>query len=423
MLHAFKLLISMTLLQVYNGEADAITLLDDLNDCYKSIFDDHGTKDHVFHVMIEIILSFASKPSMLCRILAEQIFSTFASKVSTEAFQSIFEILKQSEGLSGQQALFDDNADHDGQADEMDLGEETSASASDGSANEDSNGQSRDGESSQSSQDEDDESLEGEALSEELIKLDNALATALGTTKHNNPLTAAGDHNAEDPPDSSSDSDMDDDQMIALDPHLTAIFRDRKATTSTSTSKKQDKKDAKQTVINFKNRVLDLLSIYIKKQHANPLAFDIILPLLQLMRNTRSRQISEKTFKLLESYLKAAKKSKSTLQDQECIGPPHDGVRSSESIDTNKIMQKLNDIHAEALLFASTAHSRACSKSSLFLARVLLGSDPSHHPKVAALYAATEKKRLGTKSQLPNTFFDAWHEWSCDWVRRRSHPP
>jgi len=411
---------------VYNAEADAIALLDELDDCYKGIFDSQGAKDHVFDMMIEIILSFASKPSTLCRSLAEEVFSTFASKVSAEALRSMLEILKQSEDLSGQQALFDNHTDQDGQASEMNLEEEvdseTSASASDGSANEDSNGQSRDGESSQSSQDEDDESLEGDALSEELIKLDNALATALGTTNPNAAPTAAEDHDAEDPPESSSDSDMDDDQMMALDPHLTAIFRNRKATTSTSTSKKQDKKDAKQTVIYFKNRVLDLLSVYIKKQHASLLALDIILPLLQLMRTTRSRQISEKTFKLLESYFKTAKKSKSTLQDQESNDTQHDGVRSTESIDTDKIMQKLNEIHAEALLFASTAHSRACSKSSLFLARLLLGSDPSHHPRVAALYAATEKKRIDTKSQLPNTFFDAWHEWSRDWVRRSRHP-
>ena len=35
-------------------------------------------------------------------------------------------------------------------------------------------------------------------------------------------------------------------------------------------AQKKDNKDAKATMINFKNRVLDLLLIYVKQQHANP---------------------------------------------------------------------------------------------------------------------------------------------------------
>ncbi|KAI7038676.1 hypothetical protein KC352_g46770, partial [Hortaea werneckii] len=105
------------------------------------------------------------------------------------------------------------------------------------------------------------DSAEGSGDDEEAV-FDRKLADALGTAK--------ADEGSDD-----DESDMDDEQMMALEPHLTNIFKERKK----DASKKQEGKDAKENIINFKNRVLDLLNIYVKGQYGQTLALDLILPL------------------------------------------------------------------------------------------------------------------------------------------------
>lgn len=92
---AFKFLYSLTILQVYNGDADAINVLDELQDCYKKLIkhrnqETQGGSD----AMIEIILSFVSKPSRLYRHLGQQAFSACAPLVSMAGLQAMFKVSK-----------------------------------------------------------------------------------------------------------------------------------------------------------------------------------------------------------------------------------------------------------------------------------------------------------------------------------------
>jgi DNA polymerase phi len=72
-------------------------------------------------------------------------------------------------------------------------------------------------------------------------------------------------------------SDLDDDQMMEFDAKLSEVFRNRK-------SFKAEKRDALKAMLDFKLRTIDLLEIFIKKQPANPLVLEIIMPALDALR-------------------------------------------------------------------------------------------------------------------------------------------
>lgn len=93
---AFKLLYSMTILQVYNGDADAVSMLDELDFCFSKIFGDKKSKKEetadASDALVEILLSFASKPSQLFRRMSEQVFGAFADKISENGLDSLVSV-------------------------------------------------------------------------------------------------------------------------------------------------------------------------------------------------------------------------------------------------------------------------------------------------------------------------------------------
>lgn len=82
----------MTLLQVYNGDADAVSMLDELQFCYSKFLGDEKSNDETSDAsdtLVEILLSFASKQSQLFRRMSEQVFSAFADKVTATGLESL----------------------------------------------------------------------------------------------------------------------------------------------------------------------------------------------------------------------------------------------------------------------------------------------------------------------------------------------
>ena len=92
-LEAFKLLYSLTILQVYNGDADTVNVLDELKQCYDSLIK-HNTNDQQegSEALVEILLSFASKPSLLFRRVAEQVFLAFSARINSAGLQSMVKV-------------------------------------------------------------------------------------------------------------------------------------------------------------------------------------------------------------------------------------------------------------------------------------------------------------------------------------------
>lgn len=90
---AFKLLYSMTIMQVYNGDADAVSMLDELEFCYTKFLGDKETKTEdagdASDALVEILLSFASKQSQLFRRMSEQVFGAFANQITENGLESL----------------------------------------------------------------------------------------------------------------------------------------------------------------------------------------------------------------------------------------------------------------------------------------------------------------------------------------------
>lgn len=378
---AFKALYALSILLVYNGEADVVPVLEDLDMCYQS----WKKSEDASVMLVEILLSFISKPSAVYRKIAQQVFEAFSSQLDEDGLQSMLDILDKKENLSGQQELFEQADDA-----EADAGSDSDEDASDvemldGEDASDVEVDSdvevvEDAESGASGEDDSDDDADGEDA--DLEDFENKLALALKTSKA---TEEDGD---------SDESDMDDEEMMALEGHLTTIFQERK---KLSSNKRKDNKDAKENIVNFKNRVLDLLTIFAKQEHSNKLTLDLILPMITLIRTTTSKQISDKAFGLLQQYFGACNKTK----------------KFPESDEAAEVLALLSSVHDEVRINASKLHSNACSRSSLFLAKILINLDPKNYSDVADSYNRLQKEWYADpKSQIQPNVFTEWTSWS-----------
>lgn len=232
---------------------------------------------------------------------------------------------------------------------------------------------------------EDEEEDEGED-EEELAVFDAKLAEALGTNGDNQ--------------DVDSDADMNDDEMEAVDEMLVKVFKERRK----AITKKKDKKDAKETMTNFKNRVLDLLQVYIKKCYSSMLALDLILPLLQLTRRSTVDQISQKAGNLLAEYTSLCKRNAIPTLSKSEDDEEHDPVEA--------VWELLRSVHKEATIQHRQKHSASVSQASLLLVRVLVAQDRQNIAQVIDIYAETQKTQMLNKnSHFKSGFFADWNAW------------
>ncbi|KAI9738759.1 MAG: DNA-directed DNA polymerase [Cirrosporium novae-zelandiae] len=373
---ALMALLSLAILQVYNGEPDSLSLLEELQDVLNKLGKKEkqaSSREQASEMLVEILLGFVSKPSQLFRQLSTRVFTVFSHHITAEGLQSLFRVLEAKENLAGQEEMFDEEDDHDSDDDGSEDSLPSDVEMIDAEAN------------SGSSSERGDES-DGEG-NEELEAFGAKLAAA----------SSAG----------SSDEEMDDEQVKALDAPLIRIFQERQKLAN----KTKDKKNAKEKIINFKSRVLDLLDVYIKQQHSNPLALHLIMPLLEAMRTTTSKQISEKVSNIAREYCRLCKgNSLPTLPDQ------------------TEAWEVLQQIHCEAKLGSSNAHGNTCSQLSLLIVKVILGSDFGNTRKgktlgsfsrIVALYAELWKAQFLEDCKVPPAFFVDFKNWTASIKQRR----
>jgi DNA polymerase phi len=89
------LLYSLVILLLYNGDSDALSILDELRICYDKVIRHKKTGENDADptgVLIEILLSFISKPSVLLRKLAQQVFCAFAGNINANSLQLLFNV-------------------------------------------------------------------------------------------------------------------------------------------------------------------------------------------------------------------------------------------------------------------------------------------------------------------------------------------
>lgn len=219
----------------------------------------------------------------------------------------------------------------------------------------------------------------------EVADFEAKLAAALGTHRADQDLNAA---------ESDSDADMNDDEMEEVDAQLAKVFRARRQVTS----QHKDKKDAREHMINFKNRVLDLLEIFVKRCHSRLLTLDLLLPLLRLSRRSTVKQIANKATTVLREYTKL------------CKGNAVPKIEGDEGVEP--VWELLRAIHKEAGHSGPPAHTTACSQASVLVVKVLVAHDKDAVAGVVDVYAATRKDQLmSAKCHVQPSFFTDWNNW------------
>ncbi|KAH6691189.1 DNA polymerase phi-domain-containing protein [Leptodontidium sp. MPI-SDFR-AT-0119] len=383
-LQALALLYSLVVFQLYNGEPEAVSILDELKLCYDKLIRHKDTEDSdvdASEVLVELLLSFISKPSALLRKVTQHVFGAFMGDITAGGLQLMTNVLESGESLRGQQELFDQEPEDGENMDVDDDEEDSDVEVVDMDGDEGHLNGHLDDDNDESGESEDEAS--GDEEDEDAKKLNLALAQALGT--HLPGQDGDGD-------DEDSDADMTDSEMMQLDAKLVEIFSARKK----APNKKQEQKDAKETMVNFKGRVLDLLEIYAKKQASNPLAFGLLLPLLQLIRTTKAKQLAEKAHNIILAFAKASKSAKK------------DGVSEINSSEQIKLIKA---IHLEASKDPSHLFARAASSASLLVASSLYRADKGSVKKIATVYRDSQVTWLEGEVKMQAAFFVDWVNW------------
>ncbi|EXJ64237.1 hypothetical protein A1O7_00573 [Cladophialophora yegresii CBS 114405] len=397
---ALRLLYCMLLFQIYSGETEAVQLL-------QEVLEYHGQWDarqpngqspidrrEPADAFVEILLSFASRPSKLLRRITIQSFEAFAPNLTGDGLEALCRVLETKENLLGQQEMFqaEDVDMVDGEASDTDSNVDGLDSDVEVESNPASEGSDKDTDNESGS----DEESVGEEEDEELAKFDAALASALGTRSLNQDDLAAAS-------DTSSDEDMDDDQMMELDMKLAEVFRARNE--QHPKNKKKDARDAKENIVNFKNRVLDLIDSYFRHQQQNPLTIDLLLPLLKLARTTHIKQLAERSCNIIQQFC------------SRCKGPNAPELQSGSQ--TQHAVDVLGSLHEEAGFESSNAHSNVASLSSILVVKALVKADQANTKTVVDVYASTRVKQLTSKKcRILPGFFTDWNNW-CQTAREK----
>lgn len=419
-LQAFELLYSMVLLQTYNGDSDAVELFGELEEIYERLmekvsaidmsskYEERGmlkdatcppTNNYATDscaVLVDLVLSFLAKPSVLLRKIAGLVWSRFVGTpvVGKSALIDLLTVLETKESVMGHQELFDrDESDESGEEEDdvemdsdveeidepgesMDVGKEyqgVKLIASEGQGEE---GSFSDMKMSTPSSDEETDI----PTDEETVEFETALSKALRIRKATPTQPMA-------PENSDSDTDMTDSEMMSLDAHLSVMFRERLRKLQAPQAKKKEITNAKENVLVFKGKVLELLEAYVKmrfvggkdSQGDGGLFLVYVVPrLLCVMRTTGSPQFREKLSSLLKLFVRES-------------GKVGGGAHDAESED---LWKTLEVIHEEVLREGGgMGHTVACSMVSIATVKAILrkagGNGMSAVGAITGIYAQT----------------------------------
>ncbi|KAI0792872.1 DNA polymerase phi-domain-containing protein [Abortiporus biennis] len=313
-------------------------------------------------VLVDNVIGFLEEATAYMRTVANQVFSLLSGSVKESTVDLIVAQLERRNP-----AELAENEDDDDDV-EMDGDEE---------GDEDRAGSSED-EDSDEDIIEDDEDLDEAEDAELRRKIEEALRV-------NGIEAATGDTD-----DESEEELMDDDQMMAIDEQLAAVFKAR------SDEKKIGKGvDVQREATHYKNRVLDLVETFLKKQPTSPLIFRFILPLVELVASTGSdeKQLADKASGILRARLGKAKEVPA-------------------GIDVEQVATILEEVHTRARKAPTSDILLTLNQCSLYLSKALLHSE-KEEPVVKAYRQSLADFITRKASRLNTTFIQ-------DFLRR--HP-
>ncbi|KAF9426046.1 DNA-directed DNA polymerase [Podila epigama] len=364
---AFELLFVQMILQLYAEPVDSTNILGELHECYNKVFtpsksangkkaaaaaEEEEEEIQPVEVIVDILLSFLIKPSALLRHVSEQVFVIFCDKMTKTGLELMLSTLQTK-----------DNKD------DM-FGEEQDEDEEDEDAEADAHNQSDDEDEDEDDDEEDDDEDEDESEDMEVDEDGDEPVDEEFRKK----LAAALNVKEGEDDDSEEEELLNDDEMMAFDEKLNEIFKQKKLA-------KAQQKDAKQTLIHFKNKVLDLLELYIKKQSSNALVLDLIVPLLSLVLipSASNKPVHDKISALLRNKLAKIKDYPREYDDEH-------------------VFEILTQVHELAKKSPDAKFSALCGDLSLLLVKVLIGGQDENTAVGETKAQAPAKATRGSKA-------------------------
>ena len=415
-------LLSMCLLQMYSGDSESVSIIQELSTFYSegSVFSrrqqqeqgkktkrkkgsseekeeaepEGGDANGSMLGFTEILLSLMAKKKMVLRKLSLLVWQQFIENIGSKELVLLLDVLDVKENKGGLQELFEG-------ADEMeDVADEEEMEGEENGNDSDSEDESSDGGNDESGSDNEEEEDEEEEEEDNMKDIDKETATALAKVlklpknivKPNGEISygeldnLSGGENDEDGDE--DEESLDDEQMMELDDELSEIFRRRKEAlsgTSSSRQRKLEAKESREDVISFKHRVIDMLEIYVKyveqldsvdEQISQNLLL-LIKPMIKCVRKTTDKSLVDRISKLLKNRVFKIKVSGITKETcRETLQAIHESLLASKPGQFHK------------------AYFSLCSTASIFFAKQLVGENPSDdaYNELIDLYASTTKK-------------------------------
>ncbi|KAF4455412.1 DNA polymerase V [Fusarium austroafricanum] len=396
-------LYAVLVFQLYDGHTDAVDGLNDLEKCLASAgrsdsvtdSDTDSDSDSDTSVFIlDTLMSMFTQRSTLMRQVCKEVFDSITPHISADGLASLTGNLSAPENMYGYRALFRDSGDEtEDDTDEDENEEEENAN------NEDNldvgTGIHVDltntGEPNGNSEFEEDSEDEGDGNKGESDN-DKELNDALGKLLKTHSLDKDVDTDS-----SESEVGMSDAQMLLLDAKLVETLRPRIQALNDGSTKKH--KEAKELVIYFKSRILDLLHIYVRKECCNSLSFAILVPLLDLVRTTRAKHLAKHACEIIHDYQKGLRKARK--KGQHIQAPVQ-----------NDLMMLLRDIHDAAGKYNGHEYAKAASTASLIVVAALVAIDQNNLRHVCDVYSQTMAGLPPNGNvQVQKFFFEDWNNW------------
>ncbi|KAL1709805.1 DNA polymerase phi-domain-containing protein, partial [Schizophyllum commune] len=300
----------------------------------------------VVDVLVDVIIGFLEKGNAYLRACGNKAFALLTGVVQESTIDLILTQLERR----------DPTADHDD--DDMEVDEE-------GDEDEEEEDEDEESEADEDEEDSDEDDEDDAEAAELRKKIEDALRV--------NGIEPANEEDDED------DDLMDDDQMMAIDEQLTEVFK------ASASGKKKDV-DAQREATHFKNRVLDLVDVFLKQQPTSPLIIRLLLPLADLIVSSGpdEQQLADKAKGIIRARLAKAKDTPTS--------PNADAVKTA-----------LNELHSRARRARSSDHLSVLSMVSLYLAKTALhlGAEDT----VVAAYKESLADFLTRKNSSLNTSF------------------
>ncbi|XP_036611742.1 myb-binding protein 1A [Trichosurus vulpecula] len=361
---AFLQLLLLVGIHLFKAPGECVDLLSDLQNCIEKALDKKaaaGAQDPQWvEVMVEILLSLLSQPSRLMRQVSRSVFAHVCPHLNRRALQLILDVLDPEQEEDGAVVVTEEPGQRKRPAAAgEDESEEDSASDEDSSDN------------SEGSEDRDsDEASDGEVDS----GFRQRLMTVLQAGKA---LEADGE---------SSEEELDDDAMMALDARLASLFAEQKLRTQAKKQEKDKMQKEKNLRCDFKIKVLDLVEGFLIKQPENPLVLELVEPLLAVIERSMSRNSAKQE----QDFLR---KTADIFTNQLCRAKQY----------CHSVAGQAEDFHAMLERLVQRASHQADStialyhfSASLYLLRVLKGNAA----EVPAALSPKKQRKISAPPQV-----------------------